>query len=258
MREYYSKLSELQFEEKVCEYLTTIGGVRQWEYRKDIKTTDQLWTNLRNIIEVNNRNRINGKLSDDEFNQVKRQITNIETPYAAGQFLYGVNGVCQVEITLDTGKQEFLTLFEQSKVGGANTFYQVVNQIERPKKVDGKPNRRFDVTLLINGLPIIQIELKKATNSTKQSLNQMHQYIAERQYTDIFSTLQILIAMSPNDIKYMANTTRDSFNTDFAFTWQDEETSNPVRNWKVFADKVLSIPMAHDMATNYLILDGKY
>ena len=55
----------------------------------------------------------------------------------------------------------FLTVFDQAQVGGGNTVYQIVNQIERPKIVDGKPNRRFDVTLLINGLPIIQIELKK-------------------------------------------------------------------------------------------------
>ncbi|MFQ9071854.1 MAG: type I restriction endonuclease [Faecalibacillus faecis] len=64
-------------------------------------------------------------------------------------------------------------------------MYQVVNQIERPKIVDGKPNRRFDVTLLINGLPIIQIELK-AMHSTNESLNQMKQYIAEKQYSGIF------------------------------------------------------------------------
>lgn len=256
MREDYTSLSELQFEEKVVDYLTKIGGVKQWQYRKDIKKTEHLWRNFKTILEQNNRNRINGVLSEEEFNQVKRRISNIDTPYEAGQFLYGMNGVCQIDITLDNGKQAFLTVFEQSKTGGGNTVYQVVNQIERPRKVDGKLNRRFDVTLLINGLPIIQIELKKAMNSTKESLNQMHQYIVEKQYTDIFSTLQILIAMSPNDIKYMANTTRDAFNTAFAFNWQDEKTANPVMNWKVFADKFLSIPMAHDMSTNYMVLDG--
>ena len=67
--------------------------------------------------------------------------------------------------------------------------------------IDGKPNRRFDVTLLINGLPIIQIELKKVLHNTAEALNQMEQYIAEKQYSDIFSTLQILIAMTPYDIK---------------------------------------------------------
>lgn len=248
--------SELAFEMEVIDYLTKIGGVKQWEYKKDIKTTEQLWENFKVILEQNNYARLEHPLSVTEFNQVKKIITNIESPYKAGQFLYGVNGVSEIEIDLDNGNHVFLTVFDQAQVGGGNTVYQVVNQIERPKVVDGKPNRRFDITLLINGLPIIQIELKKALHSTSESLNQMEQYIAEKQYSGIFSTLQILIAMTPYDIRYMANTPLKSFNRAFAFNWQNEEDAMPVRSWKTFADKVLSIPMAHDMATRYMILDG--
>ncbi|NRW80118.1 type I restriction enzyme R subunit [Clostridium beijerinckii] len=84
----------------------------------------------------------------------------------------------------------------------------------------------------------------------------MHQYCDENQYGDIFSTLQILVAITPNNVKYMANTTADKFNKDFAFNWQRKSDSSIVRNWKEFADSMLSIPMAHQMATNYMILDG--
>lgn len=105
------------------------------------------------------------------------------------------------------------------------------------------------MTLLINGLPIIQIELKKALHSATESLNQMEQYIAEKQFSGIFSTLQILIAMTPFDIRYMANTPLENFNRAFAFNWQNEDDARPIRSWKTFADKVLSIPMAHDLAT---------
>lgn len=249
--------SELQFEREVIDYLTKIGGVKQWEYRSEIKTTNQLWNNFKHILEQNNRARLNSAhLSVTEFNQVKKVISEIKSPYEAGQFLYGVNGVSEIEVDLDDGSHVFLTVFDQAQVGGGNTVYQIVNQIERPKVIDGKPNRRFDVTLLINGLPIIQIELKKVLHNTAEALNQMEQYIAEKQYSDIFSTLQILIAMTPYDIKYMANTTLDKFNRAFAFSWQDEVDARPVRSWKTFADKVLSIPMAHDMATRYIVLDG--
>ena len=249
--------SELQFEREVIDYLTKIGGVKQWEYRSEIKTTDQHWNNFKHILEQNNRARLNSAhLSVTEFNQVKKVISEIKSPYEAGQFLYGVNGVSEIEVDLDDGSHVFLTVFDQAQVGGGNTVYQIVNQIERPKVIDGKPNRRFDVTLLINGLPIIQIELKKVLHNTAEALNQMEQYIAEKQYSDIFSTLQILIAMTPYDIKYMANTTLDKFNRAFAFSWQDEVDARPVRSWKTFADKVLSIPMAHDMATRYMVLDG--
>lgn len=84
----------------------------------------------------------------------------------------------------------------------------------------------------------------------------MHQYIDEGQYRDIFSTLQILVGISPNNVKYMANTTSEAFNKDFAFNWQRKSDNGIVRNWKEFADSMLSIPMAHQMATNYMILDG--
>ncbi|WP_031538061.1 type I restriction endonuclease subunit R [Bacillus sp. MB2021] len=248
--------SELAFENEVIDYLTKIGGVKQWEYKNDIKTTEQLWDNFKTILEQNNRARLDEPLSVTEFNQVKKIITSIESPYQAGQFLYGVNGVSEIEVDLDNGKHVFLTVFDQAQVGGGNTVYQVVNQIKRPKVMDGKPNRRFDVTLLINGLPIIQIELKKALHSATESLNQMEQYIAEKQYSGIFSTLQILIAMTQFDIRYMANTPLQSFNRAFAFNWQNEDDARPIRSWKTFADKVLSIPMAHDLATRYMVLDG--
>lgn len=255
MSDYKSK-SELIFENEVIDYLTTVGGVKQWEYMDKIKNTDQLWDNFKTILEQNNRARIDGSLTVTEFNQVKKVISGIDSPYHAGQFLYGVNGVSEIEVDLDNGKHVFLTVFDQAQVGGGNTVYQVVNQIERPKVVDGKPNRRFDVTLLINGLPIIQIELKKALHTTTESLNQMEQYIAEKQYSGIFSTLQILIAMTPHDIRYMANTKLENFNRAFAFNWQYEIDAKPVRSWKTFVDEVLSIPMAHDMATRYMVLDG--
>lgn len=255
MSDYKSK-SELVFEREVIDYLTHIGGVKQWEYLENIKTTEQLWGNFKSILEQNNRARLKEPLTVTEFNQVKKIISSIDTPYHAGQFLYGVNGVSEIELDLDSGQHVFLTVFDQAQVGGGNTVYQIVNQIERPKIVDGKPNRRFDVTLLINGLPIIQIELKKAMHSTNESLNQMKQYIAEKQYSGIFSTLQILIGMTPFDIRYMANTTLKNFNKAFAFNWQNEDDAKPVRSWKTFADKVLSIPMAHDLATRYMVLDG--
>lgn len=267
-------MRELDFEDKLIDYLTTgtITPVRDgqiaegqlkygpiktkiWKYEPNIKTTEDLWNNFRSILYTLNQDKLDRPLSDIEFNQVKSVISNLKTPYEAGQFLYGLNGVSQVEVDLDEGQHVFLTVFDQKQIGAGNTQYQVVNQISREPKITGRPSRRFDTTMLINGLPIIQIEEKADTHDVNEALNQMHQYIGERQYTDIFSTLQILVAITPNDVKYMANTTADKFNKDFAFRWQDRD-NKPVRNWKDFADLMLSIPMAHQMATNFMILDG--
>lgn len=251
--------SEYEFENEVIEYLTNIGGTSQWEYVESIKSIDGLWDNFKSILERNNRSRLKNKpLTDNEFRQVKKVISDLNTPYEAGKFLYGVNGISEVVITPDDdpNKTIFLSVFDQKEVGAGDNVYQIVNQIEKPNVIVGKQNRRFDVTLLINGLPIIQIELKKEMHPAEESLNQMQQYISEKQFSGIFSTVQILIAMTPYEIKYMANTTLKQFNKDFAFEWQDEKSSSPIRSWKKFADKVLSIPMAHEMSTRYMILDG--
>lgn len=271
-------MTENQFENELIQYLTAgtimseesyngISGIREsktsyaaktklWKYEANIKTTEQLWDNFKAILEQHNHSTLDRPLSVVEFNQVKKIISDISTPYEGGQFLYGLNGVSQIEIDLDDGRHVFLTVFNQKHIGAGDTVYQVVNQIERPAKVVGKQNRRFDTTLLINGLPIIQIEEKCDTHDVNEALNQMHQYADEGQYRDIFSALQILVAITPNNVKYMANTTADKFNKDFAFNWQRKSDNTIVRDWKEFADSMLSIPMAHQMATNYMILDG--
>jgi type I restriction enzyme, R subunit len=270
-------MNENQFETELIQYITSgtitkpehLEGIiasekpvdyavktKLWKYEPNIKTTDQLWENFKAVLEQHNQNTLDRPLSTVEFNQVKKIISDIQTPYEAGQFLYGLNGVSQIEIDLDEGRHVFLTVFDQKQIGAGDTIYQVVNQIERPAVIAGKQKRRFDTTLLINGLPIIQIEEKRDTHDVNEALNQMRQYADENQYRDIFSTLQILVAMTPNNVKYMANTTPDKFNKDFAFNWQRKNDNTIVRNWKEFADSMLSIPMAHQMATNYMILDG--
>ena len=272
-------MTELEFENKLIEQLSTgivtnavnsnqIGDTtdaygnmkvyksKLWKYEPTIKTTEALWENFRKILYQLNQNQLTQPLSDTEFKQVQKVINELYTPYQAGQFLYGINGVSQVEVDLDDGRHVFLTVFDQKQIGAGNTVYQVVSQIKREPQIAGCPERRFDTTLLINGLPIIQIEEKSVKHSVDEALNQMHQYIQEKQYSDIFSTVQILVAMTPNRIKYMANTTADLFNKDFAFEWQNPNDNKVVRNWTTFADMFLSIPMAHQMSTLFTILDG--
>ena len=272
-------MTELEFENKLIEQLSTgivsntdntnqIGDStdaygnmkvyksKLWKYEPTIKTTEALWENFRKILYQLNQNQLTQPLSDMEFKQVQKVINELYTPYQAGQFLYGINGVSQVEVDLDDGRHVFLTVFDQKQIGAGNTVYQVVSQVKREPQIAGRPERRFDTTLLINGLPIIQIEEKSVKHSVDEALNQMHQYIQEKQYSDIFSTVQILVAMTPNRIKYMANTTADLFNKDFAFEWQNPNDNKVVRNWTTFADMFLSIPMAHQMSALFTILDG--
>lgn len=228
---------------------------RLWEYRPEIKTVAQLEANFKAILERNNQDKLDQPLSASEFRQVMDQISSLSTPYQAGKFLYGTNGVSQVEVDLDDGRHVFLTVFDQAQIGAGNTVYQVVNQISKPAVIAGNKDARFDVTLLINGLPIYQIELKNENVRLSEAINQIEKYVNEKQYTGIFSTLQIFMAMTPCNARYMAATAPGKFNKDFAFTWKDENNRN-VRDWTYIADHMLTIPAAHLLATNYMILDG--
>ena len=143
-------MKELEFESELIQYIThgtithsrndvnaheqtyenTVSYITKsklWKYEPSIKTTDQLWNNFKAILEQHNQSTLDRPLSVVEFNQVKKIISDLKTPYQAGQFLYGLNGVSQIEIDLDDGRHVFLTVFDQKKVGAGDTVYQVVN-----------------------------------------------------------------------------------------------------------------------------------
>lgn len=263
-----AQYDELKFEDHLFNYLPKISGTGQW-HQLNVHSVKDLWQNFRKIVSRLNTKELNGHLlTPTEFGRLKKELlAETKTPYDAGKFLYGYDGVSQINIKLDDGKNVYLTLFDQAQIGSGDSYYQVARQLEHARQQPGKKNRRFDTTLLINGLPIIQIEEKADGVPNQNALNQMHQYILEGQYQGFFQTLQILIAMNPNDIRYMANTTAQDFNTDYAFHWhllkheQDghpgySDERAPVNDWRTFADHFLSIPMAHKMATSYMILDN--
>ncbi len=264
-------MSENQFEYQLIEKLCTgeinmtspsgtldlskISRSRLWEYAPEIKTTAQLEQNFKKILERNNCATLSKPLSETEFRQVMDQISGLSSPYQAGKFLYGLNGASQMEVDLDDGRHVILTVFDQAQVGAGDTVYQIVNQIERPAVIPGYKDRRFDITLLINGLPIYAIELKNPEESVNEAINQLEKYVREKQFSGIYSTVQILMGMTPYDTKYMAACTAEQFNKDFAFTWKDEN-NRTVREWNYIADHFLTIPAAHLISTNYMILDG--
>src|SRR5699024_6645642 len=121
-----------------------------WKYEPSIKTTDQLWNNYKAILEQHNQSTLDRPLSVVEINQVKNIISDLKTPYQAGQYQYGLNGFSQIEIDLDDGRHMFITVINQKKVGAEYTVYQVFNQIIRPDVITGRLDRRFNTTLLIN------------------------------------------------------------------------------------------------------------
>lgn len=242
-------------EEKLIEQL--VYGDSQWTYREDLKTEEDLWRNFKYILEQNNKDRLNGEsLSDAEFEQVKNQL-QFSSFYKAGEWLVGENGKVMVHVQRDTEKLH-LVVMNHEHIAGGSSVYEVINQYSALKDEDDyytvSRNRRFDVTLMINGLPMIHIELKNRQHSYMDGFNQIKKYISEGKFTGIFSAVQMFVVSNGVDTKYFAAASDTDLNAKFMSGWVDEK-NNPVSDYLDFAKRVLRIPEAHEMIARYTVLD---
>ena len=250
-------MSELEsmIEKKLIEQL--IYGDSQWTYREDLKTEEDLWANFRYILEQNNKDRLDGEgLSDSEFEQVKNQL-QFSSFYKAGEWLVGENGKVMVHVQRDTEKLH-LVVMNHEHIAGGSSVYEVINQYKALKSDDEDStdvrDRRFDVTLMINGLPMIHIELKNKQHSYMDGFWQIKKYIGEGKFTGIFSAVQMFVVSNGVDTRYFAAAGDTELNPKFMSGWVDRK-NNPVSDYLSFAKSVLCIPQAHEMIARYTVLD---
>ena len=250
-------MAELEsvIEQKLIEQL--IYGDSQWTYREDLKTEADLWKNFRYILEQNNKERLNGEpLSDAEFEQVKNQL-QFSSFYKAGEWLVGENGKVMVHVQRDTERLH-LVVMNHEHIAGGSSVYEVINQynalkMDEDSSVNAR-DRRFDVTLMINGLPMIHIELKNKQHSYMDGFWQIKKYIGEGKFTGIFSAVQMFVISNGVDTKYFSAASDTELNPKFISGWLDKE-NNAVSDYLVFAKSVLRIPEAHEMIARYTVLD---
>ena len=250
-------MSELEsmIEKKLIEQL--IYGDSQWTYREDLKTEEDLWVNFRYILEQNNKDRLDGEgLSDSEFEQVKNQL-QFSSFYKAGEWLVGENGKVMVHVQRDTEKLH-LVVMNHEHIAGGSSVYEVINQYKALKSDDWDStdvrDRRFDVTLMINGLPMIHIELKNKQHSYMDGFWQIKKYIGEGKFTGIFSAVQMFVVSNGVDTRYFAAAGDTELNPKFMSGWVDRK-NNTVSDYLSFAKSVLRIPQAHEMIARYTVLD---
>lgn len=251
---------ESVIEKKLIEQL--VYGESQWTYREDLKTEEDLWNNFRYILEQNNKDRLNGeKLTDAEFEQVKNQL-QFSSFYKAGEWLVGENGKVQVHVQRDMEKLH-LVVMNHEHIAGGSSVYEVINQYSALKQDNDVSNdlgsinsrdRRFDVTLMINGLPMIHIELKNRQHSYMDGFWQIKKYIGEGKFRGIFSAVQMFVISNGVDTKYFSAASDTELNSKFISGWLDRE-NNPVSDYIDFAKSVLRIPEAHEMIARYTVLD---
>lgn len=248
-------MAELEsvIEQKLIDQL--VYGESQWIYRPDLKTEDDLWNNFRYILEQNNKDRLDGEhLTDAEFEQVRNQL-QFSSFYKAGEWLVGENGKVMVHVQRDTEKLH-LVVMNHEHIAGGSSVYQVINQYRalRDEEETKAQDRRFDVTLMINGLPMIHIELKNKQHSYMDGFRQIKKYIGEGKFTGIFSAVQMFVISNGVDTKYFSAAGDTELNPKFVSGWLDEK-NNPVSDYLDFAKSVLRIPAAHEMIARYTVLD---
>ncbi|WP_339250327.1 HsdR family type I site-specific deoxyribonuclease [Sporosarcina sp. FSL W8-0480] len=249
---------EAEVERRLIEVLGE--GHNQWNYRPDLKSEDDLWRNLRKIITQNNLSEIGEQpITDKEFDTLKTELLlRTQTPFEAAKWLKGENGIARITIEredVSLGSMS-LVLYSNQDIGGGISTYEIVHQIVKKRANLDDRDRRFDVTLLINGLPIVQIELKQVTakDGVFQSFNQIKKYAEEGLFrNNIFSTLQLFVVSNEQTTRYFANAMPKDMHKKFLFSWRTTD-NRKVENLYEFVKQVLNIPDAHRLIANYTIV----
>ena len=249
---------ESDFEEALIKILSEKGWEK--EVLKNYSEQDLL-QNWANILFENNRDidRLNDyPLTDGEMQQILEQIKNLRTPLKLNGFING-KSVSVIRDNPDDklhfGKEVSLKIYDRREIAAGQSRYQIVQQPKFPTKPKILNDRRGDLMLLINGMPVIHIELKKSGVPVSQAYHQIEKYSGEGIFSGLFSLVQIFVAMEPNETVYFANPGPDGkFNPDYYFHWADYN-NEPINEWDKVASTLLSIPMAHQLIGFYTVAD---
>lgn len=259
---------ESAFEEAVITVLKQHG----WDDAEGViryPTEQDLIDNWAKILFNNNAgiDRLNGcPLTQGEMAQVIEQIETLKTPLALNGFINGKTVAITRDNPNDTlhlGKEVSLKIYDRQEIAAGQSRYQIAQQPIYPAKSKILNDRRGDLCLLINGMPVIHIELKRSGVPVSQATGQIEKYAHEGVFTGLFRLVQIFVGMTPDEARYFANPGAGTFNPNFFFHWEDFN-NEPVcagdkpgtNEWKHFTSTLLSIPMAHQLIGFYTVADS--
>ena len=256
----YEYEHELPFEKDLVNLLVNEKGWVDGFFMNP--SEEDLIKNWADIIYHNNRKpeRLGDyRLTEGEIAQLMEQIDNAVTPLQKNELI--TNG--ELQIVRDNpehkdmfGKTVTLYIFDRNEIARGRSKYQIARQPQFSTADPIMRDRRGDVMLLINGLPVIHVELKSSKGNLHTALDQLQTYSDLGIYNKgLFSLVQIFVAMTPEDMRYLANPGFGvKFNKDLIFNWADADNI-PQTHWKYIAETFLSIPMAHQLIGYYTVAD---
>ena len=197
-------------------------------------------------------------LTEGEIQQVLTQISDLRTPLNLNKFVNGKS----VTITRDNpddrvhyGQPVSLKIYDRQEIAGGKSIYQIARQPRFSTTSQVLGNRRGDIMLLINGMPLIHVELKRSGVPVMNACNQIERYMTEGVFTGIFSLVQVFVAMTPEETLYFANPGPEGkFDKTYYFHWADFN-NELINDWDMIAETLLSIPMAHQLIGFYTVPD---
>ena len=228
--------SEAKLEEKLIDQL-----VKQGYKKVQIDTVEDLEKNFREQINEHNKFRLEEKpLSDKEFERLMIKISG------KGVFQSAKELRQLQDIQRDDGTIAYIELFNTRE------WCQNIFQVTHQTTVEGKYTNRYDVTLLINGLPLVQIELKRRGMDMKEAFNQIKRY-KRHSYSGLYKFIQIFIISNGVDTKYFANGDQE-LNYGFTFYWTDVNNER-INNLEHFCLTFLDRCQIGKVIARYMILN---
>ncbi|HEM6156514.1 TPA: type I restriction endonuclease subunit R [Streptococcus suis] len=217
-----------------------------YEYLNYLTTHEALLGNLRTQMETLNRVSFTDaewqRFLDEYLNKPSESLID-RTRKLHDDHVY--------DFIFDDGHIQNIYLWDKKNI--SRNKLQVINQM----KQTGTSANRYDVTLLVNGLPLVQIELKKRGVAIREAFNQVHRYSKEsfNEENSLFKYLQLFIISNGTDTRYFANTTKRNKNSfDFTMNWA-LKNNNPIKDLKDFTATFLSKQTLLNVLINYSVFD---